>query len=75
MNDRTHATLRVELDPEDGSIAGRLLDGEGAGRSFSGWVGLAAVIEDALQGGGGRGTAEQSDETAARCSRARGGPA
>jgi hypothetical protein len=69
MTDRTHATLRVELDPQDGSIAGRLLDGEGAGRSFSGWVGLAAAIEDALQGGAGRGTAEHADETAARRSR------
>ena len=47
VTDRTHATLRVELDPQDGSIAGRLLDGEGAGRSFSGRVGLAAAIDDA----------------------------
>lgn len=48
MTDRTHLTLRVELDPQDGSIAGRVLDGGAAGRSFSGWIGLAAAIEDAL---------------------------
>ena len=59
MTDRTHATLRVELDPQDGSIAGRLMDGEGADRPFSGWVGLAAAIEDALQGGGRAGEAER----------------
>ena len=45
MTDRTHLTLRVELDPQDGSIAGRVLDEDGAGTSFSGWMGLAAAIE------------------------------
>ncbi len=48
MTDRTHTTLGVELDPQDGSIAGRVLDEDGAGRPFSGWMGLAAAIEDAL---------------------------
>ncbi len=48
MTDRTHLTLRVELDPQDGSIAGDVLDGAAAGRSFSGWMGLAAAVEDAL---------------------------
>jgi hypothetical protein len=61
MTDRTHLTLRVELDPQDGSIAGRVLDGGPAHRSFSGWMGLAAAIEDALQVGGERETAEQAD--------------
>ena len=51
MTDRTHLTLRVELDSQDGSIAGEVLDGGAAGRSFSGWMGLAAAIEDALPGG------------------------
>jgi hypothetical protein len=48
MTNRTHVTLRVALDPQGGSIAGRVLDGAGVGRSFSGWMGLAAAIEDAL---------------------------
>ena len=72
MTDRTHATLRVELDPQDGSISGRLQDGEGAVRPFSGWVGLAAAIEDALQRGG---RSEHADESAARRSRTGGGAA
>jgi hypothetical protein len=39
MTDRTHLTLRVELDPHDGSIAGRVLDGGAIYRSFSaGWA-------------------------------------
>jgi hypothetical protein len=75
MSDRTHLTLRVELDPHDGSLAGRVLDGGAADRSFSGWMGLAAAIEDALQGGAGRGTVEHADETAARRSRTGGGAA
>lgn len=63
MTDRTHLTLRVELDSQDGSIAGQVMDGGGAGRSFSGWMGLAAAIEDALPGGADRGTqTEQGSE-------------
>ena len=50
MTDRTHVTLRVELDPQDGSIAGRVLDENGAGRSFLGWVGLAAAIDAVTAG-------------------------
>ena len=75
MTDRPHLTLCVELDPHDGSIAGRVLDGCAIDRSFSGWMGLAAAIEDALQGGAGLGTAEHADETAARRSRTGGGAA
>ena len=45
MTDRTHLTLHVELDSHDGSIAGQVLDGGDVGRSFSGWMGLAAAIE------------------------------
>lgn len=48
MTDRTHVTVHVELDPQDGSIAGRLLDDGGASRGFAGWIGLAASIENAL---------------------------
>jgi hypothetical protein len=55
MTDRTHLTLRVELDPHDGSIAGRVLGGGAIYRSFSGWMGLAAAIEDTLQDGAGPG--------------------
>jgi hypothetical protein len=47
MTARTQVTLRVELDPQGDSISGRVLDEDGAGRSFSGWVGLAAAIEAA----------------------------
>ena len=66
MTDRTHLTLRVERDLHGGSIAGRVLDGGGADRSFSGWMGLAVAIEDALQAGAGRRT---RDETTAQRSR------
>ncbi len=45
MTARTQVTLRVELDSQGDSISGRVLDEDGAGRSFSGWVGLAAAIE------------------------------
>ncbi len=70
MTDRTHLTLHVELDAKDGSIAGRVLDGGHAGRPFSGWIGLAAAIEDALPGGPERGIeAEHADEQAAARSR------
>jgi hypothetical protein len=76
MTNRTHVTLRVELDPQDGSIAGCVLDGAGAGRSFAGWMGLAAAIEDALPGGAGRGTeTEHADEQAAPRSRTGSGAA
>ncbi len=51
MTDPTHLTLLVELDSQDGSIAGQVLDGGDVGRSFSGWMGLAAAIEDALSDG------------------------
>ncbi len=51
MTDPTHLTLHVEQDPQDGSIAGQVLDGGDVGRSFSGWMGLAAAIEDALSDG------------------------
>lgn len=67
MTDRTHLTLRVERDLHDGSIAGRVLDGGAADRSFSGWMGLAAAIEDALQAGAGR--RAHPDETTAQRSR------
>ena len=61
MTDRTHLTLHVELDSHDGSITGQVLDGGDVGRSFSGWMGLAAAIEDALPGGADNRT-EVSDE-------------
>ena len=35
----------MELDSQGDSISGRVLDEEGAGTSFLGWVGLAAAIE------------------------------
>jgi len=63
MTDRTHLTLHVELNPQDGSIAGCLLDDGGANRGFAGWIGLAAAIEEALPGGTDRGTeTEQGSE-------------
>ena len=53
MTARTQVTLRVELDSQGDSISGRVLDEDGAGRSFSGWVGLAAVIEAASEAAAG----------------------
>jgi hypothetical protein len=47
MTAPTQVTLRVELDSQDDSISGRVLDGDGAGIAFLGWVGLAAAIEAA----------------------------
>ena len=74
MTDRTHLTVQAELDPQDGSIAGRVLEGGAAGRSFSGWMGLAAAIEDAMPASPEWATeAEHADERAAPRSRRRSG--
>lgn len=52
MTTRTELTLRVELHSQGDSIGGRVLNGGDAGWSFSGWVGLAAAIEAAIEAEG-----------------------
>jgi hypothetical protein len=52
MTTRRRRALSLELDETDGdSIAGRLADEAGVRTEFTGWIGLAAAIDDALEGG------------------------
>jgi hypothetical protein len=43
--ERTKFIVRLELTVEDGYISGRATDGDGAGREFTGWVGLTGAID------------------------------
>lgn len=51
MASRPCVELRLELEIDAEPIAGRLRLEGGAPRSFSGWLGLAAALEDALDAG------------------------
>ena len=42
---RTKFIVRLELEAEDGFISGRAIDGDGASRDFTGWVGLTGAID------------------------------
>jgi hypothetical protein len=54
MNKSTQITLDLEVD--DDFLSGRIRDGSGAGRAFSGWLGLMAAIDELLAAAGGEGT-------------------
>jgi hypothetical protein len=49
MGDRGHTRLTLEVE-ETEPLAGRLLDERGRGRSFTGWLGLAAALGSELPG-------------------------
>jgi hypothetical protein len=56
-------TLTLEVDPSADPIAGLVRAEDGAERDFSGWVGLAAALERALQ----RTPGEQPDGEEVEC--------
>jgi hypothetical protein len=60
MNKSTQITLDLEVN--DDFLSGRIRDGSGAGRPFSGWLGLMAAIDELLAAAG----AEDSRPLSAR---------
>lgn len=51
MTDRVRRRLHLELEDSHGdSIAGRLSNEAGEATEFTGWIGLAGALEDALHG-------------------------
>jgi hypothetical protein len=51
MTTRHRRSLTLEIEPDEthrDSIAGRLSDEAGVRTEFTGWIGLAAAIDDAL---------------------------
>ena len=60
MNKSTQITLDLEVN--DDFLSGRIQDGSGAGRAFSGWLGLMAAIDELLATAG----AEDSRPLSAR---------
>lgn len=49
VDKRNTRTVTLEVDPTSDPIQGIARDERGAERSFSGWVGLAAALEHALE--------------------------
>lgn len=49
VDKRRTRTVTLEVDPTSDPIQGIARDERGAERTFSGWVGLAAALEHALE--------------------------
>ena len=42
--------ISLELQIEDGLLSGRATDGDGASKSFAGWLGLVDAIDALVEG-------------------------
>ena len=49
VDERQTRTVTLEVDPTSDPIQGIARDERGAERTFSGWVGLATALEQALE--------------------------
>ena len=65
MNTRTQITLDLEVN--DDFLSGRLRNGSGPDRPFSGWLGLMAAIDELLASAG-NGEEEETDMNGSRTS-------
>ena len=48
MSNAALRTLTLQVDPAANPIAGAVRDERGTNRTFSGWIGLAAALEHAI---------------------------
>ena len=51
----TRLTITVQLELDADSFSGRADDDRGAGREFSGWLGLIAALDELIEGADPRG--------------------
>ena len=67
MKTRTQITLDLEVD--DDFLSGRIRNGSGPDRPFSGWLGLMAAIDELLAGAGGGKEEEETEMNGSRTSK------
>ena len=44
-----HIEISLELQIDDGLLSGRATDGDGAARSFTGWLGLVDALDSLVE--------------------------
>jgi hypothetical protein len=45
-----HIQISLELQIDDGLLSGRATDGDGAAKTFAGWLGLVDAIDALVEG-------------------------